>query len=79
MTCHECQVPTERLSAAYLCCSCEWMKNKDALCETCDHAEMMACTGVDVQCLAGGYHCRHYHVECDMMRPYQYELKGLQS
>ncbi len=71
MTCQSCQTPAEQLSAAGLCCSCEWMKNKDALCETCDHADPVEC---EEGCLVGGYHCRYYHRDCDMMRPYQYEM-----
>ncbi len=71
MTCQSCQTPAEQLSADQLCCSCAWVKMKNALCETCDHAEMMECgEGCDV----GGYHCRHYHRNCNMMHNYQYEM-----
>ena len=75
-TCHACRIPAQQLSTTQLCCSCEWVENKDALCEGCDHAEMVDCVGVSfgLECLAGGYHCRHYHVNCDMMQPYQYEM-----
>lgn len=74
--CDSCAAPAQHLSDEQLCPSCQWMADKDALCETCDHPDMMECTGIDVECLAGGYHCKHYHVNCDMMQPYQYEMFG---
>ena len=71
MTCQSCQTPAEQLSDSRLCCSCQWMKDKNALCGRCDHPDPVEC---EEGCMAGGYHCRYYHVDCDMMQPYQYEM-----